>query len=162
MRSKPNKEGFLAGQLESAGIEVFLPRLRVTPVNPRARKLVPYFPNYLFIHVDLTVSNASDLRWMPGASGLVSFDGDPASVSDHLIASLKKHVDLLNVSSRDLTRGFQPGETVEVLYGSFAGYKAIFDTTLSGQDRVRVLLELLQKRQVPLELAGDQIRRMKK
>lgn len=162
MRSKPNKEDFLAGQLESYGVEVYFPRLRVTPVNPRARKLRPYFPNYLFVHVDLDVINASDLRWMPGASGLVSFDGKPASVPDFLIAAIQKQVDHLNASARDLTNNLKTGDLVVVQEGPFAGYEAIFDTRLSGQDRVRVLLNLLQKRQVPLELEGRQIRRVKR
>jgi len=159
MKSKPNKEEFLAGQLASRRVEVFFPRIRVTPVNPRARKMRSYFPNYLFVHVDLNEVNVSTLRWMPGASGLVSFDGEPASVPDFLIVSVQKQVDLLNASSRDLTSNLQPGDIITIQDGPFAGYEAIFDTHLSGQDRVRVLLNLLQRRQVPLELESRQIRR---
>ena len=162
IRSKPNKEGFLAGQLESHGVEVFFPRLRVTPVNPRSRKLLPYFPNYLFVHVDLDGVNISTLRWMPGASGLVSFDGEPASVPDFLIVAVQRQVDLLNASSRDLTSNLQPGDSITIQDGPFAGYEAVFDARLSGQGRVRVLLNLLQKRQMPLELESRQIRRVKR
>lgn len=162
MKSKPNKESFLAGQLESHGVEVFFPRLRVTPVNPRSRKLLPYFPNYLFVHVDLEEVNVSTLRWMPGASGLVSFDGEPASVPDFLIVAVQRQVDLLNASSRDLTSNLQPGDSITIQDGPFAGYEAVFDARLSGQSRVRVLLNLLQKRQMPLELESRQIRRMKR
>ena len=96
MRSKPNKEGFLSKQLESHGVEAFFPCIRVTPVNPRARKLRPYFPNYLFVHVDLNEVKVSTLHWMPGASGIVSFGGEPASVPDFLIVAVQKQVDLLN------------------------------------------------------------------
>ena len=162
MKSKPNKENFLAGQLESHGVEVFFPRLRVTPVNPRSRKLLPYFPNYLFVHVDLDEVNVSTLRWMPGASGLVSFDGEPASVPDFLIVAVQRQVDLLNASSRDLTSNLQPGDSITIQDGPFAGYEAVFDARLSGQGRVRVLLNLLQKRQMPLELESRQIRRVKR
>ena len=162
MRSKPNKEDFLAGQLDSDGIEVFYPRIRITPVNPRARKVVPYFPNYLFVHVDLDVTNVSTLRWMPGASGVVSFDGEPASVPDLLISALKRQVDALNLSSRNLLRELKPGDPVLVASGPFAGYEAIFDEHLPGRDRVRVLLGFLQKRQVPLELQEHQIGRVKR
>jgi len=161
MRSKPNKEEFLAGQLEASGVETFFPRLRVNPVNPRARKVRAYFPNYLFVHVDLNDINISMLQWMPGASGLVSFEGEPASVPDFLIASVQKQVDSLNASSRDLIKGMQPGDPVTIQDGPFTGYEAIFDTQISGQDRVRVLLNLLQQRQVPLELESRQIRRTK-
>jgi transcriptional antiterminator RfaH len=162
MRSKPNKEDFLAGQLESHGVEVYFPRIRVTPVNPRSRKMRPYFPNYLFVRVDLDVINVSDLRWMPGASGLVSFDGKPASVPDFLIAAVQRQVDHLNASARNLTDGLKAGDSVIIQDGPFAGYEAIFDTHLSGQERVRVLLNLLQRRQMPLELEGRQIRRAKR
>ena len=162
MRSKPNKEDFLAGQLDSYDIEVFCPRIRVTPVNPRARKIIPYFPNYLFIHVDLDVINVSMLRWMPGASGLVSFDGEPASVPDLLIGVLQKQVDSLNALSRSLLDELKPGDPVLVQSGPFAGYEAIFDERIHGRDRVRVLLDFLQKRQVPLELREQQIGRAKR
>src|SRR5262245_19044954 len=125
MRSKPNKEGFLARQLEVHDIEVFFPCLRVTPVNPRSRKLRPYFPNYLFVHVDLDMMNVSELQWMPGASELVSFGEQPAVVPNHLISAIKKHVDYLNAAARDFTKAPRPGEKVEIQHSSFAGYDAI-------------------------------------
>ena len=46
--------------------------------------------------------------------------------------------------------------------GPFAGYEAIFDGRISGRDRVRVLLNFLQKRQVPLDLREQQIGRVKR
>jgi len=162
MRSKPHKEDFLAGQLESYEIEVFLPRIHMTPVNPRSRKVRAFFPNYLFVRVDLNEVNVSTLRWMPGASGLVSFDGEPASVPDPLITALKRQVDLLNNASRELMHDLKAGDSVTVLDGPFAGFEAIFDARLSGHDRVRVLLNFLQARQVPVELQSRQIRRLKR
>ncbi|MEP0805491.1 MAG: hypothetical protein HRF47_08360 [Chloroflexota bacterium] len=162
MRSKSNKEEFLASQLQAHGLDVFFPVLRVKPVNPRARKFRPYFPNYLFVRVDLETINISDLNWMPGASGLVSFGGEPASVPDLLIATLKKQIEHHNASLRDEENNFQRGDIVLIETGPFAGYEAVFDTHISGQDRVRVLLSLLQRRQLPVEIAGRQIRRLKR
>jgi transcription elongation factor/antiterminator RfaH len=162
MRSKPNKEEFLAQQLQAHGFEHYYPALRVNPVNPRSRKVRPYFPNYLFVHVDLDVINVSDLRWMPGASSLVSFDGDPASVPDPLIVAIKKQVDQHNTSLREQTKNFQAGEKVLIQDGPFAGYEAIFDTHISGEDRVRVLLSLLQGRKMPVEIPSRTIRRVKR
>lgn len=162
IRSKPNKEDFLAGQLEANGVEVFYPRLQVKPVNPRARKLRPFFPNYMFVHLNVDVENISVLRWMPGASGLVSFDGVPASVPDFLIAAVKRQVDHLNASFREMSDNFQPGDSVLIQSGPFAGYEAIFDGQISGHDRVRVLLDFLQKRQIPLEIRKQQIVRVKR
>jgi transcription elongation factor/antiterminator RfaH len=162
MRSKPNKEEFLAGQLQAHGLEVFYPSLHVKPVNPRSRKIRPYFPNYLFVHVDLGEVNVSDLAWMPGASGLVSFGGEPAPVPDLLISTVKRQVDAHNESLRNQTTNFQQGDLVQIQEGPFSGYEAVFDTLLSGSDRVRVLLSLLQGRQMPIEITNRQIRRVKR
>jgi transcription elongation factor/antiterminator RfaH len=162
IRSKPNKEDFLAGQLDAYGIEVFYPRIFVKTVNPRARKVRPYFPSYLFVHADLEMVSASTIRWMPGAVSLISFDGQPASVPDLLIAALKRQVDLINASQKSFVDGLKKGDAVLVQDGPFAGYEAIFDGQISGRDRVRVLLNFLQNRQVPVELRQQQIGRVKR
>ena len=85
LRSKPHKENMLFGQLKAYGVETYLPVLRVKPVNPRSRKERPYFPGYLFVHVDLAEQGFSSLNWLPGASGLVAFDGEPGMIADQLI-----------------------------------------------------------------------------
>ena len=56
------------------------------PVNPRSSKIWPYFPRYMFAHVDLDEVGLSALSWVPGAIGIVQFDGrDAAPVSDGVI-----------------------------------------------------------------------------
>jgi len=162
IRSKPNKEQFLAGQIRAHGLEVYLPVLQVKPVNPRSRKIRPYFPNYLFTRIDLDEINISDLRWMPGASDVVSFDGEPASVSDLFIDTLKKQVDQYNKTLRESSKNFQAGDVVLIQDGPFAGYEAIFDMNISGEDRVRVFLSLLQGRQMPVKIETRQIRHLKR
>lgn len=162
LRSKPNKEDFLASQLQASGFVIYYPRLRVSVVNPRARKVRPYFPGYLFVHVDLAVVNLSDLKWMPGGTGLVSFGGEPSPVPDSLIGALQKRVDELNASTKPSIADLNPGDSVIVQTGPFAGYEGIFDGRISGQDRVRVLLNFLQRRQVPLEVESQHIGRAKR
>jgi transcriptional antiterminator RfaH len=162
LRSKPNKEDFLASQLQANGFMIFYPRLRVAVVNPRARKLRPYFPGYMFVHVDLARVNISDLKWMPGGTGLVSFGGEPSPVPEALIAAIQRRVDELNVSTTQAVTDLHPGDPVILQAGPFAGYEAIFDGRISGQDRVRVLLNFLQKRRVPLEVESNHISRVKR
>ena len=53
LRSKTRKEDIVWKQVNSRGIEVFFPRIRVHPVNPRSRKIKPYFPGYMFVRLDL-------------------------------------------------------------------------------------------------------------
>lgn len=162
MRSKPNKEDFLAGQLRAHDLEIYYPVLHVRPVNPRSRKVRPYFPGYLFVHVDLDVTNISDLRWMPGVSGFVSFDGEPASVPDLLIDTLKRQVAQHNETFKKHTKNFRKGDHVVIHDGVFSGYEAVFDRNISGEDRVRVLLNLIQGRKMPVEIEVEKIRRIKR
>jgi transcriptional antiterminator RfaH len=162
IRSKPNKEEFLAGQLSSYGIKVFYPRIRVKTVNPRARKLKAYFPSYLFVNVDLESISISTLHWMPGAINLVSFDGEPASVPELLITAIERQVEYINVSQANKLNDLKPGDVVKIQDGPFAGYEAIFDGQIPGRERVRVLLNYLQNRQLPVELGEKQIERSKR
>ncbi len=69
LRSKPHKYDLLWEQLRIREIETFYPRLRVQTVNPRARKIRPCFPGYVFVRVDLEQVNLSSLQWTPGRRG---------------------------------------------------------------------------------------------
>ena len=162
LHSKPRKEEFLLDQLLSHRFEAYCPLLRVTPVNPRARTIRPYFPGYVFIYVDLSQEKASSLQWMPGSTGFVSFDGQPAHVPDGLIPLLRQKVDEINAAGGETLHEIEPGQPVRVTGGPFTGYEAIFDVRLPGSERVRVLLKLIQKRQVPVELPVSQIQQFRK
>ena len=162
VRSKANKEDFLARQLVSYGIKTFYPCINVKPVNPRARKVRAFFPGYLFVYVDLEKISASTLHWMPGAINLVSFDGKPAYVPDVLISAIEQQVNQINISSKNILLGLTPGDVVSIQDGPFAGYEAIFDGQISGRERVRVLLTYLQNRQLPVELRESQIKPAKR
>lgn len=159
IRSKPHKEDFLWGQLLARKIECFYPHTRVQTVNPRARKMRPYFPGYLFVHVDLAQIGLSTLQWMPGSVGLVAFGGQPASVPESMLSSIRNRVNEINIAGWEVLLDIKQGETVTIQAGPFEGYEAIFDTRLSGNDRVRVLLNLINRQQLPLELPTGQIQR---
>ena len=161
LQSKVNKEDALYGQLLSQGFDVYFPRIRVNPVNPRAKMIKPYFPSYMFIHTDIEAVGISTFQWMPFARGMVVFDQEPAAVPDSLIIAIRRRVDQVNAAGGEVFDGLQKGDPVFIHDGPFAGYEAIFDIRLPGSERVRVLIELLSKRQVPVELNAGQIRQRK-
>ena len=161
LRSKPRKEDFLYGQLRARKIDAYCPRVRVQPTNPRARKSKPYFPGYLFIHVDLEQVNLSELQWMPGAIGLVSFGKEPSWVPDTLINTIRKQVAVTNAAGGENLVGLVSGDDVIIQDGPFAGYKAVFDLSLPGNERVRVLLKLLEDPKMRLELPASQVKKRK-
>lgn len=157
LRSKPRKENVLHQQVLARKIEVFFPRVRVKPANPRAARIRPYFPGYMFIKADIEEVGISTFQWMPHSYGLVSFDGEPASIPDSLIAALRKNKHEIIEASKLKSGGLATGTAVRITEGPFKGYQALFDARLSGDDRVRVLLQLLSDRQMPLELDVGQI-----
>lgn len=162
LRSKSRKEDVVWREVLSRGYEVYYPRLRVNPVNPRSRKLVPYFPGYLFVRVDLEQVGHSAFQWMPHTLGLVSFGGEPAVVPDHLVHALSQRIAEINAAGGETFDGLKQGDLVRISDGPFRGYEAIFDTRLPGSERVRVLLEFLgNRRQVSVILDARQIERMK-
>jgi transcription elongation factor/antiterminator RfaH len=158
IRSKPRKEEFLAEQMQLRKIEIYDPLIRVQTVNPRARKIKPYFPGYVFVHLDLEKTGRFSVQYIPGAAGLVAFGGEVADVPDGLIQAIRHRVDEINEAGGELFDVLKVGETVLVHSGPFAGYEAIFDARLPGSDRVRVLLKLLKNRQMPVDLPAGQVR----
>jgi transcriptional antiterminator RfaH len=161
LRSKPNKELSLWRELEARGVDCFYPQLHVQPVNPRSRKIRPYFPGYLFLHVDLKQVGPSTFQWMPFSSGFVSFGGTSATVPDNLIQAIRRHVEEVNATADRQLSDLKRGEKVVIQGGFFDGYEAIFDARLPGRERVRVLLKLLEARQVNVELPSRQVRPQK-
>ena len=157
--SHPNKEEVLWRHMISKGIEVFYPRIRVQPVNPRSRKVRPYFPGYMFVQIDLDEAGLSTFQWMPYAKGLVSFGGDPAIVPDALIHAIRSKIEAVSADGGENLEGLKSGDTVVIDTGPFEGYEAIFDMRISGSERVRVLLKMLNKGQIPLELKAGSIRK---
>ena len=143
MQCKPHKEGQVNAYLTGHGIETFYPTVKVKPVNPRCSTIQPYFPRYLFVHVDLHDVSLGVLQWSPGVIGLVQFDAQPAIVAEKVIQHLKQHVGNLEVANPDLLKGVKRGDPLKIKHGPLAGYEAIFDIRLSGSERVQVLLHLL-------------------
>jgi transcriptional antiterminator RfaH len=160
LRSKPRKEDTVWQQLNSRGIESFYPRMRVHPVNPRSKKVKPYFPGYIFVKIDLEDMGITTFRWMPHTLGLVSFGGEPAQVPENLIYALEKRIKEINDAGGEVLEGLKSGDKIRIQAGPFSGFEGIFDYRLPGKERVRVLLKFLgDPRQVPLELDVSQIRK---
>lgn len=157
MHSKPRKAAFVRERLRIQRIEVYLRSIRVKPINPRARKEQPFFPGYLFVHVDLEKIPSSEFRWIPGSIGLVCHSGESSYVGNALIREIQKQVEEVTDSANSYDDRFRPGDLVVINDGPFATYQAMFDGRLSSSDRVRVLVELLQGQKMRLELSGRQL-----
>ncbi len=162
LNSHPNKEDLLAKQVESHGFDVFFPRIRVNPVNPRARKIKPYFPGYLFVRVDVEAVGVSVFNWMPYSKRIISFGGEPSVVPEALIVAIKQKIERINLSGGEIFDDLHQGDLVSISNGPFEGYSAIFDTRVDGAQRVRVLLKMLSDQHIPVELDAAYLEKKKK
>jgi len=152
----------LFSQLEHRQIEVFYPRLRVNPVNPRSRKLIPFFPGYLFVRVDLNATPLSSLMYIPGVNRVVSFDSNPAIVSDEVITGIKHNLERINTTKPEHQEQLAQGDPVLILGGPFEGYQAIFDARIEGSERVRLLIKFLQNQQMRIQVPAKMVKPKKK
>lgn len=158
MQTKPRKELFLVGQLQENDIMTYFPYLHVKRVNPRARKFEPFYPGYIFIKTDLDKVGVATLQWTPGVKGLVEFGGEYATVEERYLLQLRQKIELIN-SERGEVAGtrYMKGDKVRVQSGIFSGHEGIFDSTLPGGARVRLLLKWLSDRFVRVEIPVEDI-----
>ena len=93
---------------------------------------------------------------MPYSKGLVSFGGEPAIVPEGLIRSLQQHISWLGENERE-RRLYKPGDKIEVVDGVLSGYEAIFDESISGKDRSRILIRTLNDHALRVEVDNRHI-----
>jgi len=93
--------------------------------------------------------------------GLVMFGGVPAAVPETLIAGLRERLQQIEAAGGLGRRpSFKPGERVRIVAGPLAGYEAIFDAQLSGEERVQVLLAFLSAQPQRVKLDMEDIRKV--
>ena len=68
--SKPRKEEFAEFNLRQKGLEVFFPRLRLPGSRQKRKQIVPLFPNYLFVKIQVFSEEYHYVTWSPGVKRL--------------------------------------------------------------------------------------------
>jgi len=102
--------------------------------------------------------NTSTLERVPGAANLVSFGGEFSHVPENILHAIRRKVNEVNAQGGERVAALHPGDRVEIEHGPFEGYTAILDATLPGNERVRVLLQMLERRELPVEMPADYVR----
>ena len=154
LHTKPRKEHQVHNHLVAQGIEAYLPVIVRPYSRGRATWEQPFFSRYLFGRLDLAQTPLSAVNWLPGMSRVVSFGGQPAVVPDPVIGWLRGH--LAGMETVDYHTGLplRRDDRVRVTEGPLRGLEGIFDQRLSGDERARILVELLGRLtacELPLE-----------
>lgn len=142
LHTKPNCERRVERTLEQRGYSVYLPKLESDKSHKKGRSR-PFFPGYLFVHVDPHKVNWSQFQWTPGLNRIVAFSGEPAVVPDNVIDYIRRQLRQFNEANRQQYGSFQPGDEVRITDGPFQDLVAIFDRSLTPKGRVQVLLTIL-------------------
>jgi len=84
----------VARQLDERCIDTFLPLYRSLRrwKDRRTQIELPLFPGYVFVHFDL--QQRLRILELPGVVRLVSFNGQPATLPEYEIETLRKGLDL--------------------------------------------------------------------
>jgi transcriptional antiterminator RfaH len=162
LQSKPCKEEALWKHLESRGVDAFYPFLSVKPVNPRARKRRPFYPGYLFVRADLQAFGLQAFRGMPHAKGIVCFGSEPAPVPEAVIQGIRRRLAGGPRTGEYADALAKRGDPIRVADGLFCGHTGLFDTRVSGAERVRVLLQLLGGRSIAVELDSSHVQTVRR
>jgi transcriptional antiterminator RfaH len=140
--AKPRKEQTSASFLEQAGIETYYPEVNecLSVRGKRCVRRAALFPGYFFARFDHDRQYRT-VCYCRGVRKIVSFGQVPAEVDSDLLDDIRRGLsrqDIIPIISRPTH-----GEVVRISHGPLAGVEGMFDSCLSGKERVVVLLRAL-------------------
>jgi transcriptional antiterminator RfaH len=137
--------------LENQAIECYYPQIEIEKIKRGKRQRVsePMFPSYMFVRFDYEQGPSfTTLRSTRGVVDFIRFGAQPQVVRDALIDELKQLE-----SAQSQCEGhevLEPGQSVSVKAGQFAGFEAIFKEP-DGDARSIMLVNLINK-SVPVSI----------
>jgi transcription elongation factor/antiterminator RfaH len=147
--SKPRTETRAKFHLERRHIEVFYPQLRLPRYMTAPRQVVPLFPNYLFVRINIA-EQFHHVTWSPGIRRFVGPVGGPTPLDDEVIVFLKE------LASPEGVIAARPdlavGQEVEITRGPFSGLLGIIQRPADARGRVKVLMQLLTRRAITVDV----------
>jgi transcriptional antiterminator RfaH len=145
IHTKPLAERTAQANLERQNYTIYLPRL-VQIVRRQQRwteSIVPLFPRYLFLQLDVEQQSLRPVHSTVGVCNLVRFGARCAVVRDEVVAELRARADpVTGVHRLQTATGFARGTRVRIMAGPFCGINGIFERS-DGAERVTILLSLL-------------------
>jgi transcription antitermination factor NusG len=140
-RTLPRHEKVVAEHLGRVPFESYLPLYQAERnwKGRRAEVLLPLFPGYVFIKINLT-DRVQVLRH-PSVSGLVCFNGKPAPLPDDQIEGLRQW---LASRSAEPYPFMVEGKRVRVKAGPLAGMQGVI-VRRKGKNRLVVTIDALER-----------------
>jgi transcription elongation factor/antiterminator RfaH len=141
--TKPHKEESAQFNLRLKGLEVFFPRLLLPQPIQRRRQIVPLFPNYIFVRLQLS-EEYHYVVWSPGVRRFVSFNDAPAAMDELVLKYLMQQANPAGVIAA--RSNLKAGQEIRITGGPFDGLAGIIQEPPDARGRVKILMELLSRR----------------
>jgi len=139
--TKPRKEQTATYFLEQAGIETYYPEANEC-FSVKGRRCVRrsgLFPGYFFARFDYE-KHYRTVSYCRGVRKIVTFGQVPAEVESGLLDDIRRGLSRQGmIPIPRLTHG----EVIRISHGPLAGVEGVFDSRLSGKERIVVLLRAL-------------------
>ena len=146
--SKSQKEDFAEAHLKQKGVEVFFPRLLLPRSSNKRKLVIPLFPSYLFVRINLWTQYYAVL-WAPGVKNFVSFNDTPIPLEDGVAEYILKCANAEGIIAAQCN--LKIGQEVQIRGGAFDGLVGMLQDAPDARGRVRVLMKLLN-RQIRVEV----------
>lgn len=151
IRVKYFREKMAAAMLAERGLEVFLPLVKVEPLEWAAIRFEfkPLFSGYCFARFNPS-SSLELVERAPGVLNVIKSGGRPVSVDDAVIREIQSQVEadgLIRLQPREL----KPGDRVSIQEGPFAGMPGRVLSELDDNERLAILTDALLNARVVIE-----------
>jgi transcriptional antiterminator RfaH len=145
-QTRPHAENKASAHLLRQGFGVYLPRYKKQRHHARRLEtvVVPLFPGYLFVAVDMAAQRWQAIQSTIGVARLVRDGERPAPAPQQVIDTLKANEDE-DGFIRLKPRRFTPGDKIRIISGAFDDCLGLYEG-MSGERRVAILLELLGRK----------------
>jgi transcriptional antiterminator RfaH len=134
IHTKPCQEERAVENLAAWGVETLAPWLDKRRTFGSKQ---PLFPSYIFARFD-AAQMLYKVNFTRGVSCVVNFGGAPAVVGEDIMAALRSRMN--EDGFVRLERTFRPGDAVVIQSGPLRNLVGIFQTKLTGSERVQILL----------------------
>jgi transcriptional antiterminator RfaH len=153
IRTKRYKERAAQLAFERQSLATYLPLLLLWPRPVVGPAVVAMFPGYLFLRA-MMPADFHRVSRTRNVVALVTFAGEPAPVAEHIVDTLRQCEAPDGVIR---SAPAEPGDRVRIIGGPLRGLAAVIEQRLPARERVRVLLDLLQ-RETRVEMPDQWIR----
>jgi transcriptional antiterminator NusG len=116
------------------------------------------YPGYLLVNMDLDDDAWSVVKNTPGVTGFVGAGAKPVPLSQGEVDRIL-HTGVATADRPRATVEFTLGETVKVTSGPLSDFDGEIVDVNSDQQKLKVLVDIFE-RQVPVELAFDQVKKL--